>query len=196
MRGTATREDKVLGSLNPDIVFDATRRVLKSQDLRRDSRGIAGSFGTGNEGVGRVSHRASSSSSTPGDRVVRFGQLGRQREGAAGSRWNSPLAHVFDTPRPSGIVRVELAYTDRAETLEAAGLRERRCRRRTWRSCESCWEALKAARLGPPGSRSTIGRLRVSYLSAIFLEPGVRGPEGLPGTSTSRPSDSLRAVPR
>ena len=58
--------------------------------------------------------------------------------------------------------------------------------------CVKRWKPLSGA-TGPPGSRSTMTTSK-SYLSAIFLEPGVRGPEAA-WDFLVEAMDSFEAVP-
>ena len=64
-----------------------------------------------------------------GDRVVAFGHIHARGRGS-GLEIDSPTGWVF-TVRRGKMVRAE-GFLSRAEALEAAGLRSRRCRRRTW----------------------------------------------------------------
>ncbi len=113
-------QDQVLRFLNPEIVFDATRRVLNPKTYV-GIEGIADMLADRNE-VWDEFRTEPSEFIDAGDRVVVFGHWVGKGKGS-GIEVEQPVAHVF-TLHDHRIVRVELAYTDRAETLKAAGLSE------------------------------------------------------------------------
>jgi uncharacterized protein len=112
--------EAALRSADPDIVIDATRRLLNPttyvgiDDARQwfaDMDEVWERFGL------EVDELIDA-----GDRVVALGRLTGKGK-ASGVEVEQPIADVW-TVRDSRIVRGEIGYTSRQEALEAAGLSE------------------------------------------------------------------------
>ena len=118
----ANRGDRehALGFLHPEIVIDATRRVINpttyvgmdgAQQLFTDMDEVWEEFRL--EQIELID---------AGSRVVVIGRLVGKGK-ASGVEVEQPIAGIWNV-RGGRVVRVELGYTDRREALEAAGLSE------------------------------------------------------------------------
>jgi ketosteroid isomerase-like protein len=113
-------QDRVSGILDPEVVIDATRRLVNPKTY------------TGMQGYGRmVADREEvwdefrmepDDVLDAGDRVVAVGRWVGKGKGS-GIEVHQPVADVY-TLHDGRVVRAEFGFTDRAEALEAAGLTE------------------------------------------------------------------------
>jgi ketosteroid isomerase-like protein len=116
----ANEQDRVSGILHPEVVIDATRRLVNPMTY------------TGMPGYGRmVADREEvwdefrmqpDEVLDAGDRVVAVGRWVGKGKGS-GIEVHQPVADVY-TLHDGRVVRAEFGFTDRAEALEAAGLQE------------------------------------------------------------------------
>ena len=120
MAGNKGDRDAALRSADPEIVIDATRRVLNPATYV----GIDGArqwFAEMDEVWERFGLEMDEFIDA-GDRVVVLGRLTGKGK-ASGVEVEQPIATVW-TVRDGRIIRGEIGYTSRREALEAAGLRE------------------------------------------------------------------------
>jgi uncharacterized protein len=112
--------DGAIAIVDPGVVIDATRRRVNPktytgmQGMRRmlaDRDEVWGEFRMEPDEVRDA-----------GDRVVAIGRWVGKGKGS-GIEVQQPVADVF-TLHDGRVMRLELGFTDRAEALEAAGLRE------------------------------------------------------------------------
>ena len=90
--------------------------------------------------VGTLTIEATKPIDAVGDTVLaQIVQHGKGR--ASGDRRRQPLLPALHLP--GGKNRADGEHHDEGEALEAVGLSERRCRRRTWRSCAAIYASLK-----------------------------------------------------
>ena len=112
-------QERVIRFLDPEVVFDATRRVINPMTYI-GMQGMRLMLADRDE-VWEEFRTELDEFVDAGDRVVVIGRwVGRGK--GSGVEVQQPTAHVF-TLRSRRIVRVEIFGT-RAEALEAAGLRE------------------------------------------------------------------------
>jgi ketosteroid isomerase-like protein len=112
--------ERVVPFLDPDVIFDATRRIINPKTYA-GIEGIGAMLAERDEVWGEFRMEPDEFVDA-GDRVVAIGRwVGKGR----GSRVevNQPIADVF-TLSGGRVVRCEIGYSNRAEALEAAGLRE------------------------------------------------------------------------
>ena len=116
----SNQHDRVVGLLDPQIVFDATRRVVNPKTYV----GLEGMrlMVADRDEVWEAFRTEPSEFVDAGDRVVVIGRWVGTGKGS-GVEVQQPTAHVF-TVKDGRVVRWELGYTERREALEAAGLSE------------------------------------------------------------------------
>jgi ketosteroid isomerase-like protein len=111
---------RVIDVLDPGVVFDATRRLVNPKTYT-GVQGMRRMLADRDE-VWEEFRMELDEVLDAGDRVVAVGRwVGKGRE--SGVEVQQPVAHVF-TLDAGRVVRSELGFTDRAEALGAAGLRE------------------------------------------------------------------------
>jgi ketosteroid isomerase-like protein len=110
----------VIGILDPEVVIDATRRLVNPQTYT----GIQGMrrMVADRDEVWEEFRMEPDEVLDAGDRVVAVGRWVGKGKGS-GIEVQQPVADVF-TLHDGRVVRAELGFTDRAEALEAAGLSE------------------------------------------------------------------------
>jgi ketosteroid isomerase-like protein len=112
--------ERVIPFLDPAVIFDATRRIIDPKTYA-GIEGIRAMLAERDEVWGEFRMEPAEFVDA-GDRVVVIGRrVGKGR--GSGVDVNQPMADVF-TLHGGRIVRCEIGYSDRAEALEAAGLRE------------------------------------------------------------------------
>jgi uncharacterized protein len=113
-------QERVIPYLDPDVIFDATRRLLNPKTYA-GIEGMRAMLADRDEVWGEFRLEPDEFVDA-GDRVVVIGRwVGKGR--GSGVEVNQPIAHVF-TLQDGRIVRCELAYRDRDAALGAAGLPE------------------------------------------------------------------------
>ena len=112
--------ERVVPFLDPGVIFDATRRIINPKTYA-GIEGIRAMIAERDE-VWREFRMEPDEFVDAGDRVV---VIGRWVAKGRGSRVdvNQPITDVF-TLHGGRVVRCEIGYSDRAEALEAAGVRE------------------------------------------------------------------------
>jgi uncharacterized protein len=113
-------ERSVLGLLDPQVVFDATRRKVNPR-IYIGMDGLRQMLADRDE-VWEVFRTEPREFIDAGDRVVVTGLWVGKGKGS-GIQVQQPTVHVF-TLRDGRVVRWELGHTDRSQALEAADLRE------------------------------------------------------------------------
>jgi ketosteroid isomerase-like protein len=110
--------ERVVPFLDPDVIFDATRRIINPKTYA----GIAGvrAMLAERDEVWGEFRMEPDEFVDAGDRVVVIGRWVAKGRGS-GAEVNQPIADVFTLHR-GRVVRCEIGYSDRAEALEAAGL--------------------------------------------------------------------------
>ena len=114
------REQSALGLLDPEIVFDATRRKVNPK-MYVGMEGLRVMLADRDE-VWDEFHTEPDEFIDAGDRIVVVGRWIGKGKGS-GIEVEQPTAHVF-TLSNGRVVRWELGHADRREALEAAGLSE------------------------------------------------------------------------
>jgi hypothetical protein len=116
----SNEQDTVIGILDPEVVIDATRRLVNPQTYT----GIQGMrrMVADRDEVWEEFRMEPDEVLDAGDRVVAVGRWVGKGKGS-GIEVQQPVADVF-TLHDGRVVRAELGFTDRAEALEAAGLSE------------------------------------------------------------------------
>jgi uncharacterized protein len=111
-------QERVIRFLDPDVIFDATRRVINPKTYA----GIEGmrAMLADRDDVWEEFRLDPDEFVDAGDRVVVIGLWVGKGKGS-GVEVKQPIAHVF-TLRNGRVVRCELGYLDRGEALEVAGL--------------------------------------------------------------------------
>jgi uncharacterized protein len=112
--------DRVMGILDPEVVFDATRRHVNPKTYA-GMQGMRRMLADRDE-VWEEFRMEPDEVLDAGDRIVAVGRWVGKGKGS-GVEVQQPVAHVF-TLHDGRVVRSELGFTDRADALEAAGLRE------------------------------------------------------------------------
>lgn len=113
-------QERVIRFLDPDVVFDATRRLINPRTYT-GMEGMRAMLADRDE-VWEEFRTEPDEFVDAGDRVVVIGRwVGRGK--GSGIEVQQPVAHVF-TLHGGRVVRWELGYTGRDQALEAAGLRE------------------------------------------------------------------------
>lgn len=113
-------QETVIRFLDPDVVFDATRRLINPRTYT-GMEGMRAMLADRDE-VWEEFRTEPDEFVDAGDRVVVIGRWAGKGKGS-GIEVQQPVAHVF-TLRGGRVVRWELGYTDRGKALEAAGLRD------------------------------------------------------------------------
>jgi uncharacterized protein len=113
-------EQSVLGLLDPNVVFDATRRKVNPK-IYVEMEGLRLMLADRDE-VWDVFRTEPHEFIDAGDRVVVTGWWVGKGMGS-GVEVQQPTVHVF-TLRNGRVVRWELGHTSRREAFEAVGLRE------------------------------------------------------------------------
>jgi ketosteroid isomerase-like protein len=116
----SNEQDRVIGILDPGVVFDATRRLVNPKTYT-GVQGMRLMFAERDE-VWEEFRMEPDEVLDAGDRVVAVGRWVGKGKGS-GVEVQQPVADVF-TLHDGRVVRFELGFTDRAEALEAAGLSE------------------------------------------------------------------------
>jgi uncharacterized protein len=116
----SNEQDRVSGLLDPGVVVDATRRLV-NPNTYTGMQGMCRMFAERDE-VWEEFRMEPDEVLAAGDRVVAIGRWVGKGKGS-GIEVQQPVADVF-TLHDGRVVRFELGFTDRAEALEAAGLRE------------------------------------------------------------------------
>jgi ketosteroid isomerase-like protein len=112
--------ERVVPFLDPDVIFDATRRNINPKTYD-GIEGIRAMLAERDEVWGEFRMEPDEFVDA-GDRVVAIGRwVGKGS--ASRVEVNQPIADVF-TLDAGRVVRCEIGYSDRAEALAAAGLRE------------------------------------------------------------------------
>jgi uncharacterized protein len=113
-------QERVVRFLDPDVIFDATRRLINPKTYA-GIEGIRAMFAERDEVWGEFRMEPDEFVDA-GDRVVVIGRwVGKGR--GSGVDVSQPIADVF-TLRDGRVVRCEIGYSDRGEALVAAGLEE------------------------------------------------------------------------
>ena len=112
--------ESVVPFLDPGVIFDATRRIINPKTYA-GIEGIRAMLAERDEVWGEFRMEPDEFVDA-GDRVVAIGRWVSKGRGS-GVEVNQPIADVF-TLHGGRVVRCEIGYSDRAEALEAAGLRE------------------------------------------------------------------------
>ena len=113
-------ERSVLGLLDPEVVFDATRRKVNPR-VYIGMEGLRQILADRDE-VWEVFRTEPREFIDAGDRVVVTGLWVGKGKGS-GVEVQQPTVHVF-TLHDGRVVRWELGHTNRSQALEAVGLRE------------------------------------------------------------------------
>jgi ketosteroid isomerase-like protein len=112
--------ERVVPFLDPDVIFDATRRIINPKTYA-GIEGIRAMLAERDEVWGEFRMEPDEFVDA-GDRVVVIGRwVGKGR--GSGVEVNQPIADVFIL-HGGRVVRCEIGYSDRGKALEAAGLRE------------------------------------------------------------------------
>jgi uncharacterized protein len=114
------REQSALGLLDPEIVFDATRRKVNPK-IYVGMEGLRVMLADRDE-VWDEFHTEPNEFIDAGDRIVVVGRWIGKGKGS-GIEVEQPTAHVF-TLSNGRVVRWEFGHSDRREALEAVGLSE------------------------------------------------------------------------
>jgi ketosteroid isomerase-like protein len=112
--------ERVVPFLDPGVIFDATRRIINPKTYA-GIEGIRAMLAERDE-VWAEFRMEPDEFVDAGDRVVAVGRWVAKGSGG-GVEVNQPIADVF-TLHGGRVVRCEIGYSDRADALEAAGLRE------------------------------------------------------------------------
>jgi ketosteroid isomerase-like protein len=112
--------ERVVPFLDPGVIFDATRRIINPKTYA-GLEGIRAMLAERDEVWGEFRMEPDEFVDA-GDRVVAIGRWVGKGSGS-GVEVNQPIADVF-TLHGGRVVRCEIGYSDRAEALEAAGLRD------------------------------------------------------------------------
>jgi ketosteroid isomerase-like protein len=112
--------ERVVPFLDPSVIFDATRRIIDPKTYE-GIEGIRAMLAERDELWGEF-RMEPDEFVDGGDRVVAIGRRVSTGRGS-GVEVNQPMVDVF-TLHGGRVVRCEIGYSDRAEALEAAGLRE------------------------------------------------------------------------
>ena len=112
--------ERVVPFLDPSVIFDATRRIIDPKTYA-GIEGIRAMLAERDEVWGAF-RMEPDEFVDGGDRVVAIGRRLSTGRGS-GVEVNQPMADVF-TLHGGRVVRCEIGYSDRAEALAAAGLRE------------------------------------------------------------------------
>jgi ketosteroid isomerase-like protein len=113
-------QERIVRFLDPDVVFDATRRLINPKTYT-GMEGMRSMLADRDE-VWEEFRTEPGEFADAGDRVVVVGRWVGKGKGS-GLQVQQPIAHVF-TLHDGRIIRWELGYADRGEALKAAGLRE------------------------------------------------------------------------
>jgi uncharacterized protein len=111
-------QDSVIRFLDPEVIFDATRRLVNPKTYT-GMEGMRLMLADRDE-VWEEFRTEPDQFLDAGDRIVVIGRWVGKGKGS-GIEVQQPVAHVF-TLHDGRVVRWELGYTDRGEALEAAGL--------------------------------------------------------------------------